>query len=179
MRVLSCLARRWATGMADRFRVPVSDRMERADAAVAPWHRHPGSRRDLLRCCGDVSWEAEDTVIGSRVTGTCAPARCKFVIRRACIFGMNSVSGPGFSPCRCRSADESLACGILTPWAPSRPASKQTDRLDIYAPFGLDDLFAMIMRPGPLAAQRTVFEAKAARARAVWPEVTVIDWTEP
>jgi hypothetical protein len=43
-----------------------------------------------------------------------------------------------------------------------------------YAPHGLDDLFALIVRPNPVLAPRAVFERKAARWRSRWPELTVL-----
>jgi hypothetical protein len=46
-------------------------------------------------------------------------------------------------------------------------------RLDIAAPFGLDDMFAMVMRPNPACPHQPTFEAKVARARSIWPEITV------
>jgi hypothetical protein len=53
---------------------------------------------------------------------------------------------------------------------------EEDDRLDIVAPFGLDDLFAMMIRPNKALFNRTSHESKAVRARAIWPEVTVIAW---
>lgn len=50
------------------------------------------------------------------------------------------------------------------------------DRLDIFAPFGLDDIFAMIVRPNHVLPNKIVYERKAARAKAVWPELAVIPW---
>jgi hypothetical protein len=47
-------------------------------------------------------------------------------------------------------------------------------RLDITAPFGLEDMFAMIMRPNPACPHQPAFAAKAARVRLIWPEVTVV-----
>jgi hypothetical protein len=49
-------------------------------------------------------------------------------------------------------------------------------RLDVIAPFGLADLFAMVIRPNRVLENRASHDAKAARAKAIWPEVTVIPW---
>jgi hypothetical protein len=51
------------------------------------------------------------------------------------------------------------------------------DRLDIIAPFGLDDLFAMVIRPNRVMDNEASYEAKAARARAIWPELVVVPWS--
>lgn len=50
------------------------------------------------------------------------------------------------------------------------------DRLDVFAPFGLDDIFAMIVRPNHALPNKATHERKAARAKAIWPELTVIPW---
>lgn len=49
-------------------------------------------------------------------------------------------------------------------------------RLDVYAPFGLDDVFGMVVRPNPVLPNRATHERKAERVRRIWPEVTVIPW---
>ena len=49
-------------------------------------------------------------------------------------------------------------------------------RLDIVAPFGLDDLFGMVIRPNPALDNAASHRGKAIRAQAIWPEVTVIPW---
>lgn len=50
------------------------------------------------------------------------------------------------------------------------------DRLDIYAPFGLEDIFAMVLRPNYALPNKATHERKAARAKTLWPELTVIPW---
>lgn len=48
--------------------------------------------------------------------------------------------------------------------------------LEIAAPFGLSDIFSMTIRPNRLRFNRDAHARKAARAKAIWPEVTIIDW---
>jgi hypothetical protein len=50
------------------------------------------------------------------------------------------------------------------------------DRLDVFAPFGLDDIFDMIVRPNYVLPNKATHEKKAARARAIWPELQIIPW---
>jgi hypothetical protein len=50
------------------------------------------------------------------------------------------------------------------------------DRLDVCAPFGLDDIFAMIVRPNRVLRNKPAYEKKAARAKSLWPELTVVPW---
>lgn len=48
----------------------------------------------------------------------------------------------------------------------------------VYAPYGLSDMFNLIVRPNPVQATREVYEAKTARWRNRWPELTVVPWPE-
>ncbi|MHB1293458.1 MAG: nucleotidyltransferase family protein [Anaerolineae bacterium] len=46
----------------------------------------------------------------------------------------------------------------------------------IYAPYGLDDLFAMIICPNKKQITRELYEAKVRRWRACWPSLRIIPW---
>lgn len=48
--------------------------------------------------------------------------------------------------------------------------------LVISAPFGLSDLFSLIVRPNKAQITRSIYEAKAARWRTLWPRLTIIEW---
>ena len=50
--------------------------------------------------------------------------------------------------------------------------------LRIEAPFGLDDMFSFRVTPNTALDNRAAHEKKAARSKAVWPEVTVVPWPE-
>jgi hypothetical protein len=50
--------------------------------------------------------------------------------------------------------------------------------LGLYAPFGLSDLLNGIVRPNKRQITREVYDAKAARWRATWPGLTIIDWDD-
>lgn len=50
--------------------------------------------------------------------------------------------------------------------------------VEIAAPFGLKDLFDMVIRPNPrTTGPQAQYEAKAARWKSQWPEVTVVPWS--
>jgi hypothetical protein len=51
-------------------------------------------------------------------------------------------------------------------------------RMDIFAPFGLEDIFAMVIRPNYALPNKATHDRKADRAKAVWTELTVIPWAE-
>ncbi len=49
------------------------------------------------------------------------------------------------------------------------------DRLTIAAPFGLDDLFSMTIRPNPHRQLARGWDKVIASARGRWPEITVVE----
>jgi hypothetical protein len=53
------------------------------------------------------------------------------------------------------------------------------DSLSIFAPFGLDEIFSFRVTPNHALANKAAHEAKGARAKAAWPELTVLPWDQP
>jgi hypothetical protein len=48
--------------------------------------------------------------------------------------------------------------------------------LEIYAPYGLDDIFSFRLTPNPVLDNRATHHAKAERQMALWPELTLVPW---
>jgi hypothetical protein len=48
--------------------------------------------------------------------------------------------------------------------------------LEVCAPFGLDDLLHLVVRPNPVLVPEAVYRAKAERWKATWPRLTALDW---
>jgi uncharacterized protein len=123
---------------------------------------------------GDLSYEAEDAVI-SRGTPCFAHLPLPVEIR-------NQARVHLWYPAKFGSA-----CPVYTSSAESVShfASKthavgvrllQDDRLELVAPFGVADIFRFHMTPNHALDNRETHAAKAARAMALWPEVTVEAW---
>jgi uncharacterized protein len=55
----------------------------------------------------------------------------------------------------------------------------ENNRFVVCAPFGLRDLFSMIVRANPTLIDRGVYEAKVARWTENWPRLAVLPWAEP
>jgi hypothetical protein len=49
-------------------------------------------------------------------------------------------------------------------------------KIDVFAPFGLEDIFSMVIRPNYALPNKATHDRKAQRAKTVWPEVTVVPW---
>jgi uncharacterized protein len=48
----------------------------------------------------------------------------------------------------------------------------------VYAPYGLDDLLGMIVRPNKTLVSKEVYEKKAERWRKVWPKLEIVAWED-
>jgi hypothetical protein len=124
----------------------------------------------------DLSWPAEDKVIrrvAAATRGFVGPVEVRNQARVHLWFEQRF--GMPYPPLCC--ADEALeryasvvhAVGVRL---------EPDGRLDVAAPFGLGDLFAMVIGPNRALDNRASHKAKALRARAIWPEVTVIPWDD-
>jgi uncharacterized protein len=51
-------------------------------------------------------------------------------------------------------------------------------KLECRAPFGLDDLFGLVVRPNKRQITRPIYEAKVDRWRSIWPRLTFLRWGE-
>jgi hypothetical protein len=124
----------------------------------------------------DLSWEAEDAAIrrvAAAASGCVGPVQLRNQARVHLWFADRF--GVPYPPLG--SADEALpryasvvhAVGVRL---------EPDGRLDVLAPFGLNDLFGMVIRPNMRLDNRASHAVKAARARRFWPEVTVVPWPD-
>lgn len=51
-------------------------------------------------------------------------------------------------------------------------------RLEVYAPFGLDDLLGLVVRPNKAQITQAIYEAKVARWRACWSDLKICSWDD-
>jgi hypothetical protein len=122
----------------------------------------------------DLSWEAEDAVIHC-ATPAFADLPVPVEIRnqaRVHLWFPEKFGTP--YPQLSSSAD------MLTRFASRTHAVavrlEPDDSLTLFAPYGLADLFAFRITPNPVLDNRLTHETKAARAKAIWPELTVVPW---
>jgi len=50
--------------------------------------------------------------------------------------------------------------------------------MDVYAPFGVGDVWDMVVKPNRVLPMAQVYEEKAARWRSLWPRLTVYPWVD-
>jgi hypothetical protein len=54
----------------------------------------------------------------------------------------------------------------------------ESDTLAIYAPFGLDDLFDLVVRANRVQITRSIYQEKARRWLSYWPSLRVLPWDQ-
>lgn len=119
----------------------------------------------------DISYEAEDVVIRRVAAAFDPPLRDQVEVRnqaRVHVWFEDKFGEP-YPPLSC-SAD---APGrFVSPMFAVGVRLEADDTMTVVAPFGLDDLFARVLRPNPTRGERS-FPRIAASAKARWPELTV------
>lgn len=123
----------------------------------------------------DDSYEAEDAVIKSAnkfFSGLDAPVELKNQAR-VHIWYEERNGKPGLHY-------DSAASGINS-WPVTAcciGVRKDSDGLKVYAPYGLNDLFGLVVRPNKAIAPEEVYYKKLSRWTKVWPKLQVIPWSE-
>lgn len=122
----------------------------------------------------DLSWEAEDAVIrrgAEHFADVALPVEIRNQARVHLWYPERfGRAVPAFTSCTHALdyfAAETHAVGVRL---------ERDERLAIAAPFGLDHVFSLRMVPNRSFENRRTHAEKAARAKALWPEMTVEDW---
>jgi uncharacterized protein len=76
----------------------------------------------------------------------------------------------------CRSSADAIATFPTT--ATAVGVRRIHGEFECCAPFGLADLFGLIVRPNKRQITRTIYEAKAERWRSIWPRLRILPWEE-
>ena len=122
----------------------------------------------------DLSYEAEDRVIRraeAHFAGLPIPVQVRNQARVHLWFPERF--GMAYPRLSC-SADMMLYYASKTHAVAAR--LEADGEISIHAPFGLDDMFSFRVTPNPALANRETHERKAARAKAIWPELTIVPW---
>jgi hypothetical protein len=122
----------------------------------------------------DISYEAEDVVIQRAAAAFEPPLRDLVEVRNQARVHVwfEGKFGEPYSPLP--NSAEALG-RFVSPMFAVGVRLEADDRLTIMAPFGLDDLFARVLRPNPNRRGERNFPRIAASAKARWPEIAVID----
>lgn len=125
----------------------------------------------------DLSWQAEDAVIQRVAAATRGfPGAVEIRNQARVHLWFEDRFGLAYPPLEDTDAALGRYASVVHAVA---VRLESDDRLAIAAPFGLDDLFVMVIRPNRTLDNRVAHETKAARAKAIWPELRVIPWDQP
>lgn len=121
----------------------------------------------------DTSWQAEDTIIRN---ATDFPTNPPIEIRNQARVHLWYEQHFGHKIPPLISVEEAIdtfACKTH-----SVGVRLENGTLDLYAPYGLRDIFALRIVPNPIRDNRATHETKAKRALLCWPELTIVSWPE-
>ncbi|WP_416976851.1 nucleotidyltransferase family protein [Streptomyces sp. T028] len=122
----------------------------------------------------DLSWDAEDAVIRTgREVFDGLPAEVEIRNEARVHLWYEEKFGV---PCAPYASTEAAIDSFAATTCCLGVRLEPDDRWRVYAPHGLSDVFGLVVRPNPVLAPRAVYEAKAARWRAQWPGLTVLEW---
>ncbi|MGW3098537.1 nucleotidyltransferase family protein [Streptomyces sp. NPDC001102] len=123
---------------------------------------------------GDLSWAAEDAVIrAGREVFAGLPAEVEIRNEARVHLWYERKFGV---PCPPYASSEAAIDSFAATTCCLGVRLEAGGRWRVYAPHGLSDVFGLVLRPNPVLAPRSVYEAKAARWREQWPELTVLEW---
>lgn len=127
----------------------------------------------------DTSYQAEDRVI-QRLTPLFAAAPPVEIRNQARVhLWYRDKFGRDYpAVANCKEAIDRFACTTHCVGARLIDSPQTDGDLDIYAPFGLNEIFSFRLTPNLTLQNRETHEAKAARQSALWPELTVVPWPE-
>ena len=122
----------------------------------------------------DTSWDAEDVFIKRVAAAFDAPLSEQVEVRNQARVHLwfEQHFGEPYEPLT--STDEALGRFVCPAFAVG-VRLEPDDTISIAAPFGLDDLFGMVLRPNPHRPQARGWDRITASALARWPEAAIIE----
>ena len=121
----------------------------------------------------DVSWDAEDAVIKRVAAAFDEPFRSTVEVRNQARVPLWFPAHFGEPYDALSGADEALERFVAPAFAVG-VRLEADDTISVAAPLGLEDVFALSLRPNPNRGVAKDWDRVVERARARWPELTVI-----
>ena len=122
----------------------------------------------------DVSWDAEDAVIRQVAAAFEPPFRDMVEVRNQARVHLWFEGKFGEPYEALTGTDEALARFVAPAFAVG-VRLEPDDTISVAAPFGLEDVFSLTIRPNPDRPLARGWDKAVANARARWPELTIID----
>lgn len=121
----------------------------------------------------DTSWDAEDVVIRRVAAAFDADLSPLVEVRNQARVHLWFDKRFGEPYTALASTDEALTRFVCPAFAIG-VRMESDDTISVAAPFGLDDVFGMVLRPNPTRGAARGWDRVVASAKARWPELTVI-----
>jgi hypothetical protein len=122
----------------------------------------------------DTSWDAEDLVIKRVAAALDEPFRSEVEVRNQARVHLWFLDRFGEPYEALTGTDEALARFVAPAFAVGVRLERD-DTISIAAPFGLEDVFSLTLRPNPDRPRAKGWDKVVTSARARWPELTVIE----
>jgi uncharacterized protein len=122
----------------------------------------------------DLSWEAEDAII-RRCAVAFADLEVEVQIRNQARVHLWYPQKHGIACPPLQSSRDGIDT-FLNQSSCFGVRAESHGSADVYAPFGYDDLFSMVVRPNLRRVVPKVYYEKAERWRQLWPMLTVVPW---
>lgn len=122
----------------------------------------------------DTSWDAEDLVIKRVAAAFDEPFCSEVEVRNQARVHLWFMDRFGEPYPAVAATDEALSRFVAPAFAVG-VRLEVDDAISIAAPFGLEDVFSMTLRPNPNRPLARGWDKAVASARARWPELTVIE----
>jgi uncharacterized protein len=122
----------------------------------------------------DTSWDAEDLVIKRVAAALDEPFRSEVEVRNQARVHLWFPDRFGEPYEALTGTDEALARFVAPAFAVGVRLERD-DTISIAAPFGLEDVFSLTLRPNPDRPRANGWDKVVTSARARWPELTVIE----
>ncbi len=121
----------------------------------------------------DISWDAEDAVIRRVAAAFDEPLRSQVEVRNQARVHLWFPGKFGRPYAPLSGADEALA-RFVAPCFAVGVRLEENGEITVAAPFGLDDVFGLTIRPTPGQPVAKDWDRIIEKRRARWPELTVI-----
>ena len=122
----------------------------------------------------DTSWDAEDGVIRRVAAAFEEPFRSQVEVRNQARVHLWFEQRFGETYAPLGSTDEALARFVAPAFAVG-VRLEEDGTVSVAAPFGLEDVFSLTIRPNPERPMATGWRRTVENARGRWPEITVIE----
>ena len=126
----------------------------------------------------DVTWDAEDAVIRQVAAAFEPPFRDMVEVRNQARVHLWFEGKFGEPYEALTGTDEALARFVAPAFAVG-VRLEEDDTISVAAPFGLEDVFSLTIRPNPHRPLARGWDKAVASARARWPELTILEPETP